>query len=119
MISVCPADGLRLCAERGVRLVTTLRGESAPACASQVEGGAPGLAVCPSVAAAVGAMPPPPPPCGAHSSGPGCPADHGRKRALCLQMSSCIQIAGSDFSWGPPCASLSLLCNILVSTKTR
>lgn len=47
MISVCPADGLRLCAERGVRLVTIPRGESAPACASQVEGGAPGLSVCP------------------------------------------------------------------------
>ena len=51
-------------------------------------------AVCPSAAAAVGAMPPSPSPplCGAHSSGPGRPADRGRKRALCLQMSSCIQI---------------------------
>ena len=39
MISVCPIDGLRLCAERDVRLVTVPRGESAPALCVLVRGG--------------------------------------------------------------------------------
>ena len=39
MISVCAIDGLRLCAERGVRLVTVPRGESAPALCVLVRGG--------------------------------------------------------------------------------
>ena len=59
MVSVCPADGLRFCAEHSVRLVAIPRGESAPALCLLVRGGRAWSG--PSAAAAVGA--PPPAPC--------------------------------------------------------
>lgn len=46
----------------------------------------------------------------------------GRKRALCLDLAFNVmfhQIAGSDFSLSPLHVSLSVLCYILVFTKTR
>lgn len=94
MVSVCPADGLRFCAEHSVRLVAIPRGESAPALCLLVRGGRAWSG--PSTAAAVG-VPPRPLLCGAHSSGPSRPPDHGRTRALCLQMSSSSRLLALIF----------------------
>lgn len=58
MLSVCPVDGLRFCAEHSVRLFVIPRGESAPAWCILVRGERAWSGL--SAAAAVGASPPAP-----------------------------------------------------------